>query len=109
MRSRPMFGVETGARTARLPRVRSGCQRRRLHLLPSPSHYAMERFLYRLSTSPHRARFVLKGHVVRYRRKVDPRAVLAIVDPSAYAALPEPKAGAKRLRGEHARLPEGRG
>ncbi|MEK7382594.1 MAG: nucleotidyl transferase AbiEii/AbiGii toxin family protein, partial [Elusimicrobiota bacterium] len=24
-------------------------------------YYAMERFLYRLSTSPHRARFVLKG------------------------------------------------
>lgn len=51
----------------------------------------------------------LSGHVVRYRRKVDPRAVLAIVDPSAYAALPEPKAGPKRRRGERDRSPEGRG
>lgn len=33
----------------------------------------------------------LSGQIVRYRRKVDPRAVLAIVDPRAHAALPSPK------------------
>jgi len=38
----------------------------------------------------------LGGYVVCYRRKVDPRAVLSIVDPAASASLPEPKA--TRLR-----------
>jgi hypothetical protein len=38
------------------------------------------------------------AHVVRYRRKLDPRAVLAMVDPSAYRALPPAKA--RRGKGE---------
>jgi hypothetical protein len=29
-------------------------------------YYAMERFLYRLSKSPHRSRFVLKGALMLY-------------------------------------------
>ncbi len=39
------------------------------------------------------------AHVVRYRKKLDPRAVLAMVDPSAYRALPPAKA--KRGKGGH--------
>ena len=31
-------------------------------------YYAMERFLYRLSSTPHRERFVLKGALIRISR-----------------------------------------
>ena len=45
-------------------------------------YYAMERFLYRLSTTPYRARFVLKGALILRRRAVPRR-----VPPAARARL----------------------
>jgi hypothetical protein len=36
-------------------------------------YYAMERFLYRLSTTPHRARFVLKGALMLHAANLRPR------------------------------------
>ena len=43
-------------------------------------------------------RLDLDACVLRYRRKLDPRAVLAKVDPPAYEALPLPKASTRRRR-----------
>jgi hypothetical protein len=39
-------------------------------------------------------------HVLRYRKKLDPRAVLALVDAAAEAALPAAKV--RRAKGERA-------